>query len=122
VKTHGFWFDRRVQTHAHRLSAQSVAEGTADIAALDIVTWHLIQRYDPFATSLRVLERTEPTPGLPYITAVHLPGDLIYKAVETAIAQLSTVDRATLGLQGIVPIPKQTYLDIPTPPIHEQSG
>ena len=45
----GFWFADRSQSHGHRNSAKTVAEGRADIAALDGVSWRLIQRYDAFA-------------------------------------------------------------------------
>ena len=59
---HGFTFTNTIQTGGHVLSARAVAEGKADIAALDALTWALIQRHDPFATTLREIARTEPTP------------------------------------------------------------
>lgn len=111
-----FWFENLSQSGGHLLSAKSVAEGSADIAALDAVTWRLIQRYDPFAADLRVLEWTKPTPGLPYITAKGRDADAMFDAINRAIAALSDADQADLGIQSLVRIPKADYLAIPNPP------
>lgn len=59
-----------VDTGGHRASVASVAEGRADIAAIDCVSWELARRYDrDHAAALRVLGWTDPAPGLPLITA-----------------------------------------------------
>lgn len=112
----GFWFHDRVQSSGHRLSAEMVADGSADIAALDAMTWKLIQRYDAFADSLRVLTWTEPTPGLPYITGPDQNAQEIRAAVSEAIAALTPEDREALCLRDLVTIPDETYLAIPNPP------
>lgn len=112
----GFWFSDRVQSHGHRASAQSVAEGRADIAALDAVSWRLIQRYDGFAAGLRVLARTVPTPGLPYIAGRDADRAATFAAVSAAITRLTPEDAETLGLRGLVDIPKAAYLAVPNPP------
>ncbi|MFA3916857.1 phosphate/phosphite/phosphonate ABC transporter substrate-binding protein [Ruegeria hyattellae] len=112
----GFWFKHRLRSHGHLNSARYVADGKADIAALDAVSWRLIRAYEPFAERLRVLDVTEPTPGLPLITAMGQPVDTIFDAVATAIAQLGETDRQLLGLKGITRIPREVYLSIPNPP------
>ncbi|MCZ4255931.1 PhnD/SsuA/transferrin family substrate-binding protein [Sulfitobacter sp. G21635-S1] len=112
----GFWFQDRSQSHGHVNSARAVAEGRADIAALDAVTWRLIRQFEPCATQLRVLAWTEPTPGLPYITARGRDGSAIFDAVAEAMAALSEPDRAALGLKGMVAIPSRDYLAVPNPP------
>lgn len=111
----GFFFENRLQTEQHLASARAVAEGQADIASLDAVTWRNIKRYEPFAEKLRVLEWTAPTPGLPLITANGNDADAIFGAVKRAITELSPDDVALLGLQGIVAIAKDAYLAIPIP-------
>jgi len=71
AQAHGFWFSNRVETGQHLASARSVAQGRADIAALDPITWALMQEhsaFDDITGKLRELVWTEPTPGLPYIT------------------------------------------------------
>jgi len=113
---HGWWFNELLHTGQHLESARSVAEGRADIASLDAVSWRLMEAYESFATELRVLEWTKPTPGLPLITAKGNDADAIFAAVERAILELTATDRAILGLVGLVRIPAEDYLAIPNPP------
>ncbi|MEP5728682.1 MAG: PhnD/SsuA/transferrin family substrate-binding protein [Sulfitobacter sp.] len=116
AQSQGFWFKDRIQSGAHILSARAVAQGQADIAALDAVTWRLMQKYDPAARDLKVLTWTEPTPGLPYITGKNVDGLAVFDAVADAISTLSHQDRQTLGLRGLVKVPKALYLAIANPP------
>lgn len=112
----GFWFETRVQTHGHRLSAKAVAEGQADIAALDGVTWRLMQEHGELSDRLRVLCWTKESPGLPLITAKQRDAGAIHAAVAQAIEALQAADRAALGLKGLVDIPQEAYLSVPNPP------
>ena len=112
----GFTFRNLVHSGGHRFSAQAVAEGRADIAGLDALTWVMLQRYDGFASGLRVVDQTTPTPVLPYITAKHRDAATYFTAVEAAIADLSSEDREVLHLKGIVAIPADDYLAVPSPP------
>lgn len=112
----GIWFTRRIASGGHLASARMVAQGRADIAALDAQTWRLIQRYEPFAAQLRVLAQTAPTPGLPLITGLHLDADTVFDAVQTAIAALTTTERRMLDLRGLVRIPHDAYMAVPNPP------
>ncbi|OAN70702.1 hypothetical protein A8B78_04420 [Jannaschia sp. EhC01] len=116
VEPMGFFFDNRLHTGQHLGSARAVAEGCADIAAIDAVTWRNTQTFEPFADGLRVLDWTAPTPGLPLITAKGRDTDVMFEAVQGAIAALSTEDAAALGIKGLVRIPKNTYLSVPNPP------
>lgn len=109
-----------VQTGGHRLSAKAVAEGRADIAALDAVTHGLMQGVDPVAHRLRVVGWTDPTPGLPVITATTRDPEPIFDAVSEAVAALAPQDRARLRLKGFVRLPVASYLGVPNPPAPEQ--
>ena len=109
-----------VQTGAHRLSAEAVATSRADIAALDAVTFALMQEASPVVQELRVVGMTDPTPGLPCITALGRDPQLIFDTVSEAIAALAPGDRAALRLRGIVRIPEADYLAVPNPPAPEQ--
>jgi len=113
----GFWFENLYHAEQHLESARAVAENRADIAALDIVSWKIISRYEDFARKLHVLELTAPTPGLPLITAKDKDPNTIFAAVENAVLQMSDPDRDLLSLQGIVRISKEQYLEVPNPPI-----
>jgi ABC-type phosphate/phosphonate transport system substrate-binding protein len=110
----------RLQTGGHRLSAHAVAEGRAEIAALDAVTHALLQDNDPVARRLKVVGLTDPTPGLPYITAAGRDPQPIFDAVGEAITALPAADRASLQLKGFVRIPVTDYLAVPNPPSPEQ--
>lgn len=112
---HGFSFGNTVCTGAHAASALAVAEGRADLCALDAQTWRLMQAHDPLAERLRVIDHTTPTPALPYITARGTDAAPLRHALTQAVGALSDVDRAALGLYGIVILPPEAYLRVPTP-------
>ena len=116
VAPYGFWFENRLHTQQHLASARAVADGSADIASLDAVSWRLMQTYEPFAPRLRVLDWTKPTPGLPLIAAKTADVTATFDAVQQAIAQLADSDRTALGIKRLVSIPKADYLAIKNPP------
>jgi ABC-type phosphate/phosphonate transport system substrate-binding protein len=116
----GLSFRPTLCTGAHRASALAVAEGNADLAAIDAVSWRLLARWEPFAARLRVLGMTDPTPGLPYIAAAGLDQGRMFAAVAAAIAAMSDDDRDVTGIRGLVAIPAAAYLSVPTPPPPEQ--
>ena len=122
LKPRGFWFSNRLQTHGHLMSARAVAGGQADIAALDAVSWRLMQRYEGFAQHLRVVEWTTPTPGLPYIAAKGADRAAIFGAVAAAIDGLGARDRDDLGIRGLVDIPGTAYLAIANPDLDYANG
>ena len=106
----------KLRTGGHILSAKAVAEGHADIAAIDAVTWVMITRWDAFASALKVVGETDPTPGLPYIAAPGTDAEAIFTVIAQAITDLSPQDRDTLCLKGLTKIAPETYLAVPTPP------
>ena len=115
VKSQGFWFENRLHTEQHLKSARVVAEGQADIASLDGVSWRLMEQHEPFAKNLRVLAFTEPTSGLPLITSMGQDAGVVFAAVKSALAQLDDDMRDLLGIRDIVKIDKADYLAIPNP-------
>ena len=112
----GVSFTNRIESHGHVKSAEMVVNGQADIAAIDAVTWMLIERHDAFSSKLRVLEKTTPsTPVLPLITSLTLDVDQVYDAVNQAIQDLPQDMRDAMFLKGIVKISASDYLKIPNP-------
>ncbi len=111
----GFRFRNLLHSGGHALSAGAVLNGRADIASVDAVTWRFLARNDPALAGLRVLDRTDPTPSLPYIAALGANRAVVFDAVAAAISALHPQDRETLGLKGIVHIPAEAYLAVPTP-------
>jgi len=117
----GLRFVTGPQTGGHALSSHAVAEGRAEIAALDAVTWANLQTFDPVCGALVEIDRTVATPVLPYITAKGTDGRLIFAAIAAAIAALPGDKRQRLRLRGIVTIPAERYLAVPVPPAPVQA-
>lgn len=111
-----------LRSGGHLLSARAVAEGRAEIAALDALTWGLIAEFEPFARGLKVVGHTTPTPTLPYITGQAQDAAALFPLVAGAIAALAPADRARLRLKNLVPVPPQAYLAVPTPPTPAELG
>ncbi len=112
----GVDFGDRVETGGHGASARAVAAGRADVAGIDALTWALLGEHDPVSERLRVIGYTDPTPGLPYITAPARDSATLADAVRDAIADLTPDTRAALHLAGLETIPASAYLAVPTPP------
>jgi ABC-type phosphate/phosphonate transport system substrate-binding protein len=62
-------FSALFETGGHRASIRAVAEGRADVAAIDAKTWGLAQRFEPAARELAVVGWTGRRKGLPFVTA-----------------------------------------------------
>ena len=103
-------------TGSHKASARAVADGKADFAAIDALTWEMLRANIPEITDkIRVLDRTLPTPALPYITSMSQDAGTIANAVESAIKSLPTSARETLHFKGLVRLSPSAYLKIPLP-------
>lgn len=104
------------ETGAHVASVRAVRDGQADIAAIDCLTWHMIERWDPeLCADLKVVWRTPPTPSLPFITADVARVPVLRRALHKAFNALDETEKSTLGWQGIVEIAKSHYLALPAP-------
>jgi ABC-type phosphate/phosphonate transport system substrate-binding protein len=95
-----------IETGSHRASIRAVAEGKADVAAIDAVCWALALRHEPEASSrLKVIARTPFRPGLPFITAIERRDSEIHAiraAVTGAIADPETLSACrALSLVGL---------------------
>lgn len=99
IKDH---FGELVQSGAHRSSIISVAEGQADCASIDAVSWAMAQQVEPAAAKVHVIAVTPPTPGLPYITGKVNKAKVgaMAGAVSSAIAALPAEARKALHLRG----------------------
>lgn len=69
-------FAGAVETGSHRGSALAVAEGRADVAALDCRSWSLFRRFHRQAETLIPVGWTSKRKGLPYISAAGLPANI----------------------------------------------
>ena len=67
-----------VETGGHRASVRAVADGRADLAAIDCRSWAMAQRFEPCADALVVVGWTSERFGLPYVT---------HRSTDPALAQ-----------------------------------
>ena len=111
-----------LRTGGHLMSARAVAQGRADIAALDAITWDMIAEWEPISATLRVIGPTPPTPGLPYIAAVGADAPRLFDIINVAIATLAEPDRKALRLRGLTRIAPEIYLAVPRPPTPADLG
>jgi ABC-type phosphate/phosphonate transport system substrate-binding protein len=81
-------FASRSESGGHRASIVAIAEGRADVAAIDCESWILAQRFEPAAKKVAVVGWTGRRKGLPYITAATTPEKTV-KALREAIAGLA---------------------------------
>jgi ABC-type phosphate/phosphonate transport system substrate-binding protein len=97
--------DHLVKTGAHRNSVIAVADGTAQIAAIDAVAFELAKRHEPDAAkAVAVIGYSAPKPGLPLITSNTLAGktDELYSAIKTGISKLPEETRETLMIRQVL--------------------
>jgi ABC-type phosphate/phosphonate transport system substrate-binding protein len=74
----GAFFASALETGSHRGSVDAVREGRADLAAIDCVTWAVLQMHDAAATEgLCAIGHSAPYPGLPLITSLHTPPEQV---------------------------------------------
>jgi ABC-type phosphate/phosphonate transport system substrate-binding protein len=71
-------FRERIETGAHRASVAAVAEGRADVCAIDCRTWAMVKRFKD-VSRLEVVGWTGKRLGLPFITAIGTPEDVVGK-------------------------------------------
>lgn len=114
---------RFVKTGSHAASLAAVAENRADGAALDAVTWRILQRHDPKAQHVRVTGHSAPTPGLPMITAQGSDPAPLRAALTQACASSAWMGHPDLGgMQGFVVLDPDAYLQLPLPDPPAQSA
>ncbi len=117
------FFRAALTTGAHAASMAAVAAGEADIAAIDCVTYALLQRHRPAATAgLRAIGRTAPAPGLPLVTrrdATDETVEALRAAWRGALADPALAEaRAALLIEGLEILSDADYDAIPPLPVN----
>lgn len=91
---------------AHEHSVRMLREDTADVAAIDCVTYGLLQRHRPHElAALRVIHETTRVPAPPFVTSASTPAPVV-EALATALEHVvrDHPDRAVLDALGLVGI------------------
>ncbi len=110
--TRGPFFGGALETGGHRASLAAVAEGRADLAAVDCVSFALIGDVAPNEVAgLRVLGWTASAPGLPLISGeAGPPLSTLRAAIADAFADPGlTAARAALRLKGSSVLDARAY-------------
>ena len=110
----GQFFGQATESGGHRQSMQLVRDGSADVCAVDFLTFAMHQRYAPeHIDGLRVLDRTEAAPALPYVTAIGRDAETVARlrdGLRAAIADPSaTSAREALFLEAVEVLPRAAY-------------
>lgn len=95
-------FGRVVFTGAHRESVRAVADGRADVAAIDVHSWRLATEHESASTDLAIIGTTDPTPGVVCVVSWELKRHraALDAALEDALRSLrgsETASRLHLG-------------------------
>ena len=114
VTSQGLRFHTTLCTGAHVDSLYAVANGHADLAAIDAVSWRMFEAWEPRAADLRVIGRTRASPGQMFVTARDHDPAPIRAALIDSIKTLAPHHAATLGLRGIVQLSDAAF-DMPLP-------
>ena len=75
-------FSERIETGAHRDSIIAVAEGRADVCTIDCRSWHAAELHEPKAGDVQVVGWTGMRKGLPMITSLHTPPEIVEQLIE----------------------------------------
>jgi ABC-type phosphate/phosphonate transport system substrate-binding protein len=99
------FFRATIVTGSHEASVAAVAEGGADLAAIDCVSFALLKRGRPeLIERVAVVAESSASPTLPFIAAAGLPQTTINAVHEALFAALADPNlahaRAALGLKG----------------------
>ena len=87
VSREGRFFSAVRISGAHAASVEMVRTGVADVAAIDCVSYALLERHRPAAlVGVRKLGRTPPAPALPYVTRSTMDADTVAR-MRTALSR-----------------------------------
>ena len=103
------WLQGGVESGSHRHSIGLVADGKADFATIDAVSWLLATRHEAKASAVIKIGTTMTTPGLPMICSMGQDPDLVSDAIEEAIGLLAADAANALGLSGYRKRPESDY-------------
>lgn len=107
-------------TASHAASMQAVVSNSADVAAIDAVSWRSLSANTAVAGALRVLTFTAPAPGLPIVTSNATKAkvqsstegsvaDALFQVLSKSLQRLPSEIRVALGIRGMVRLRETDY-------------
>lgn len=105
----GRFFSEVIETGSHHASLRAVADGEADLAAIDCVTFAGLARGDPALTArVRTLAWSELSAGLPFVTSIATPPATV-RHLREVLAETIGGGRPALLIAGMEIVPAARY-------------
>ena len=103
-----------IVTGSHAASLAAVREGSADMASIDAVTWHILERDVPSSVrGLDVLERTSAAPAPPYVVRRAGRREALAPLITAAMQEPATLPaRQALLIRGVIPVTIDDYAPV----------
>ncbi|MBD8548541.1 phosphate/phosphite/phosphonate ABC transporter substrate-binding protein [Sphingomonas sp. CFBP 8760] len=112
LHTDGRFFSDIVVTGSHASSLDAVVKGTADVAAIDAVTFDYLARHEPaLADATRTIGWSLPVPNLPFVTSITTAPSTVDLLRQVLAESVRATDGAarTLRLHSIRDIGVSSY-------------
>jgi hypothetical protein len=105
---------RVVVTGSHQASLDALRNGVADVAAIDAVTWSIIERDAPSKLAgLKIVERSPDAPAPPYVVRQGRDSKQIIRGLRRAFRSPGSIDaKKALFLKSIIPAQRDDYFPI----------
>jgi ABC-type phosphate/phosphonate transport system substrate-binding protein len=108
------FFASVISSGSHLASLAAVADGRADLAAVDCVTFGLAKRLKPrLIEPIRIVAESPLSPGLPFIASARLPDSTVQAVRDVLVSVMADQGleepRAALGLAGLRPAVPAEY-------------
>ena len=103
-------FADTVKSNGHRYSARMIADGGADVAAIDAVCWSMLQQFEAeTASKLRVIGWTAKRPSLPMITSLNTNDETLNLLRDVLKSMAHTPEARALAITGFEEVPISEY-------------
>jgi hypothetical protein len=106
---------RVVVTGSHQASLEALKNGVADVAAIDAVTWSIIERDAPAKVAgLEIVERSSEAPSPPYVVRSGIDREDVFRSLHNAFESPGSIDsKKALPLQESAEGPAEAPLRMP---------
>ena len=105
---------RVIVTGSHQTSIEALKNGVVDVAAIDAVTWSILERDAPAKLAgLEIVDRSSDAPSPPYVVRRGVDPEKVFRKLQVAFDSPSSSDaKKALILKSIIPAQRDDYLAI----------
>lgn len=107
-------FTAEIYTGTHLATVRAIAGGTAEIGAVDCLSWHIIKRaYPDIASAIHIAGRSAALPGPPLVCSASIRPLIKPHLLEAMLAAFEEGDISeqmrTIGIKGITRLDENAY-------------